>query len=178
MHKFTYQFLKEKTITSDLFSLATIITDLKSKTEIKRITNSNIFSALETIAIKESVEGSNAIEGIFTTEQRIKDIVEKDSKPLTHSEEEIAGYHDAIRFIKENYEQLSFNEETIKRIHAMLVARHIGYEKGGKYNQTFVAAIHTRKLDVHKNDVKEEIPEITTEEIPDNSEIPFSFDYN
>ncbi len=133
MHKFTYQFLKEKTITSDLFSLATIIADLKSKTEIKRSTNSNIFSALETIAIKESVEGSNAIEGIFTTEQRIKDIIEKDSKPLTHSEEEIAGYHDAIRFIKENYEQLSFNEETIKRIHAMLVARHIGYEKGGKY---------------------------------------------
>ena len=52
---------------------------------------------------------------------------------LTHSEEEIAGYHDAIKFVKENYDFLSFNEETIKTIHKILVARHIGYEKGGKY---------------------------------------------
>ena len=55
------------------------------------------------------------------------------SAPLTHNEEEIAGYHDAIKFVKENYESLSFDEETIKKIHAMLVARHIGYDKGGKY---------------------------------------------
>ncbi len=133
MHKFTYEFLRDKTITSDLFSLSNIITDLKSKTDEKKNSNKSLFSKLETIAIKASVEGSNAIEGIFTTEQRIKEIVENNSEPLTHSEEEIAGYHDAIRFVKDNYQYLSFNEETIKRIHAMLVSRHIGYDKGGKY---------------------------------------------
>ena len=133
MHKFTYDFLKNKTITSDLFSLSNIITDLKAKTDEKKNTNKTLFSKLETIAIKESVEGSNAIEGIFTTEQRIKEIVEDNSVPLTHNEEEIAGYHDAIKFIKENYEHLSFDEETIKRIHSMLVSRHAGYDKGGKY---------------------------------------------
>lgn len=133
MHKFTYDFLRDKTITSDLFSLSNIITDLKSKTDEKKNSNKSLFSKLETIAIKESVEGSNAIEGIFTTEQRIKEIVENNSEPLTHNEEEIAGYHDAIKFVKDNYQYLSFNEETIKRIHAMLVSRHIGYDKGGKY---------------------------------------------
>ena len=133
MHKFTYDFIKDKTITSDLFSLSNIITDLKSKTELRKEYNKSLFAKLETIAIKESVEGSNAIEGIFTTEQRIIEIVENNSNPLTHSEEEIAGYHDAIKFVKENYDFLSFNEETIKTIHKILVARHIGYEKGGKY---------------------------------------------
>ena len=133
MHKYTYEFLKTKTITSDLFSLSNIITDLRIKTDSKKASNKFLFSKLESIAIKESVEGSNAIEGIFTTEQRIKEIVENNSEPLTHSEEEIAGYHDAIKFIKENYEYLSFDEETIKRIHRMIVARHIGYDKGGKY---------------------------------------------
>lgn len=77
MHKFTYEFLKDKTITSDLFSLSNIITDLKSKTEERNNSHKTLFTKLETIAIKESVEGSNAIEGIFTTEQRIKEIVEK-----------------------------------------------------------------------------------------------------
>ena len=113
MHKYTYEFLKTKTITSDLFSLSNIITDLRIKTDSKKASNKSLFSKLESIAIKESVEGSNAIEGIFTTEQRIKEIVENNSEPLTHSEEEIAGYYDAIKFIKENYEYLSFDEETI-----------------------------------------------------------------
>jgi len=133
MHKYTYEFLKDKAITSDLFFLSNIITDLKSKTDEKKDSNKSLFSKLETIAIKESVEGSNAIEGIFTTEQRIKEIIENNSEPLTHNEEEIAGYHDAIKFVKENYEHLSFDEETIKRIHAILVSRHIGYDKGGQY---------------------------------------------
>lgn len=133
MHKFTYEFLRDKTVTSDLFSLSNIITDLKSKTEERKQLNKSLFVKLETIAIKESVEGSNAIEGIFTTEERIKEIVENNSEPLTHNEEEIAGYHDAIKFVKENYDYLSFDEETIKTIHTMLVSRHVGYDKGGKY---------------------------------------------
>ena len=133
MHRFTYDFLKDKTITSELFSLSNIITDLKVKTEIKKVSNRSLFASLETIAIKESVSGSNAIEGIFTTEKRIREIIEEDSKPLTHSEEEIAGYHDAIKFITENYKDLSFDETTVKMIHAMLASRHVGYSKGGKY---------------------------------------------
>lgn len=136
MHKFTYEFLKEKTVSSSLFSLSNIITDLKIKTDLKKASHKELFSKLETIAVKESVEGSNAIEGIFASEERIEQIVEHNDSPLTHNEEEIAGYHDAIKFIKNNYEQLSFNEKTIKRLHAMLVARHIGYDKGGEYKTT------------------------------------------
>lgn len=133
MHKFTYEFLKDKTITSDLFSLSNVMVDLKAKTNSRKQMNKSLFAKLETIAIKESVEGSNAIEGIFTAEERIKEIVENNSEPLTHNEEEIAGYHDAIKYVKENYESLSFDENTIQTIHAMLVARHVGYDRGGKY---------------------------------------------
>ncbi|HHT66912.1 MAG TPA: Fic family protein [Erysipelotrichaceae bacterium] len=133
MHKFTYDFLKNKTITLDLFSLSNVIVDLKNKTENKKNFNKSLFAKLESIAIKESVEGSNAIEGIYTTKERIKEIVEDNSEPLTRSEKKIAGYHDAIKFIKDNYEHLSFSEEIVKRIHAMLFARDIGHDRGGKY---------------------------------------------
>ncbi len=124
------------TITSNLFSLSNIIADLKAKTESMKDSNGGLFSKLETIAIKESVIGSNAIEGIVTTEKRIKEIIELNEPPLTHSEEEIAGYYDAIRFIKENYERLSFDEKTIKHLHSLLASRHIGYKKGGEYKQS------------------------------------------
>ena len=43
MHKYTYEFLKDKTITSDLFSLSNIITDLKSKTDERKDLNKSVF---------------------------------------------------------------------------------------------------------------------------------------
>src|SRR5574344_299254 len=123
MHKFNYSFIKDKTITSDLFSLSNIISDLKTKIESRKKDNEKLFSKLETIAIKESVDGSNAIEGIFTAEKRIKELVEDNSQPLTHNEEEIAGYHDAIKFIKE--------------IHHLLVSRYIGFNKGVQFKKSY-----------------------------------------
>lgn len=62
-----------------------------------------------------------------------KRLLKKNNEPLTYNEEEIAGYRDAIKFVTDNYEYLSFNEETIKKIHALLVSKHVGYDKGGKY---------------------------------------------
>ena len=135
MHEFSYDFIKNQIMTANLFSVSNIITDLKEKTLNRKQNGSNLFKKLETIAIKDSVEASNAIEGIYTTENRIEEIVDNNSKPLTHDEEEIAGYKDAIIFIKNNYEYLSFNEETIKKLHSMLFSRHIGSHKGGEYKK-------------------------------------------
>ena len=135
MHKFTYDFLKKDTITSDLFSLSNVITALKIKTDIKKEENSTLFLALESIAVKDSVRSSNAIEGIFTSAERITDIVDNNKEPLTHDEEEIAGYKDAIDYVKENYKDLDFNEETVLKLHSFLVGRHKNYKDGGTYKK-------------------------------------------
>lgn len=135
MRKFTYDFLKNNTITTELFSLSNVLTDLKTKTDISKDINMMLFSKLQSIAIKESVIGSNAIEGIFTEEKRVEEIIENNSKPLTHAEEEISGYHDAIKYITENYQYLSFDEITIKTIHLMLFSRLSNYPKG-EYKQS------------------------------------------
>ena len=134
MHSFTYQFLKTKGIDPQLFSLSNVLTDLKARSEATKATHQAIFAKLETIAIIESVEGSNAIEGIVATRERIKAIIDNNVPPLGHNEEEIAGYHDAARFIKEHYEDIDFNEATILELHRLLTARHIGYQ-GGQYKK-------------------------------------------
>jgi len=133
MHKFTYDFLKKNGVSTSLFSLSNIIVDLKAKMDNRKSFEHTLFAKLESVAILESVKGSNAIEGIFTTESRIKEIVEQNAEPLTHSEEEIAGYHDAIKFINDNAEYLDFNEETVLKIHELLTARHGQYTKSGHY---------------------------------------------
>lgn len=134
-HPFTYQFLKKDGIDPQLFSLSNVLTDLKARSEESKKRNQPIFAKLETIAIVESVEGSNAIEGIIATKDRIKAIVEHAAPPLGHDEEEIAGYHDATRFLKEHFEDLDFNEETVKELHRLLTARHIGF-RGGEYKSS------------------------------------------
>lgn len=133
--RFSYQFLKNDGVAPSLFSLSNVITELKFRTDERKKTDKKIFEKLGTIAIVESVQGSNAIEGILATTERIKEIVEKDSEPLGHNEEEIAGYHDAIRFVTEHYEDLDLNEETVREIHRLLTARHHGY-RGGEYKRT------------------------------------------
>lgn len=133
-HQFTYQFLKKDGIDPQLFSLSNALTDLKARSDNSKESNRSIFAKLETIAIVESVEGSNAIEGIIATKDRIKAIVEDNAPPLGHDEEEIAGYHDATKFLKEHYEDLDFNEETVKELHRLLSARHLG-RKGGEYKR-------------------------------------------
>lgn len=46
------------------------------------------------IAKIQSIEASNAIEGIVTTNTRIKQLVEEKTTPKNGDEEEIAGYRD------------------------------------------------------------------------------------
>ena len=64
---------------------------------------------MESIARVQSVKNSNAIEGIVTTDARIKEIVDGNSAPLNHNEMEIAGYRDVLDEIHTRHmEQLMF----------------------------------------------------------------------
>lgn len=93
---------------------------LKSISEEKKKQYPNIFTSLQKIAIVQSVKGSNAIEGIVTTDKRIEEIINQNSNPLNHSEQEILGYKNALNIIHTNHDLLSFNLDTIKNLHQEL----------------------------------------------------------
>ena len=87
MHRYDYSFLKNS-IPGNIIGLTDIIADLRSKEEFRKLQYSSAFESLRQKAVIESVKGSNAIEGIVTTDTRIKDIV-AGSEPVTHDEMEI-----------------------------------------------------------------------------------------
>ena len=111
MRKYDYSFLKNIALPADFLSLASIIYALKNEEEHKKNEFPDIFTNLEKIAIVQSVKGSNAIEGIITSDKRIEEIVNQNSAPLNHDEEEIAGYRDALNLIHTNQNDISFNLE-------------------------------------------------------------------
>ena len=59
------------------------------------------------IARIQSIEESNAFEGIRTTDTRLKQLIKEKITPKNRSEKEIAGYRDALAIIHENYDYIS-----------------------------------------------------------------------
>ena len=96
MHIFDYSFLDEGVLPAELVNLTSTISALNALSEERRNRNISVYTELEKIARIQSVKGSNAIEGIVTTDARIKEIVEGNSTPLNHTEMEIVGYRNAL----------------------------------------------------------------------------------
>ena len=85
-------------------------------------------------AVIESVESSNRLEQIIAPYQRIKGLVDKSTTPKNRSEQEIAGYRDALNLIHESYKHMEISTNIIKQLHT-IIYRHLS-EDGGKFKQT------------------------------------------
>ena len=119
MHRFDYSEILGD-IPSDIVRLMMDITKIRSMENIRHLNYAKDYEHLENIAKIASVKYSNAIEGIYTSDDRIREIVLRNSKPLTHSEKEIAGYTKALNEIHTSNQGLKFDKETIIRIHSYL----------------------------------------------------------
>ena len=119
MHRFDYSEILGD-IPSDIVRLMMDITKIRSMENIRHLNYTKDYEHLENIAKIASVKYSNAIEGIYTSDDRIREIVLRNSKPLTDSEKEIAGYTKALNEIHTNNQGLKFDKETIIRIHSYL----------------------------------------------------------
>ena len=140
MHRFDYSFLK-KPVPGNIVGLTNIISDLRTKEEFRKLQYSETFEILRHKAIVESVKGSNAIEGIVTTDSRIKDIVDG-APPVTHEEMEISGYKNALNLIHTEHTTIDVNEETILSFHRMLLAQTNPREAGHyKTSDNFIMEI-------------------------------------
>ena len=131
MRHFDYAFLEYGMLPAGLVNTVTAISELRIKELERKGIYSDAFSHLESIAKVQSVKGSNEIEGIVTSEQRINEIVNQNSAPLNHNEAEIAGYRDALNVIHSGPEFLDVRERDILRLHEMMLA-YITAD-GGKY---------------------------------------------
>ncbi len=133
MRRYDYSFLKN-TIPGNIVGLSDIIADLRSREEFRKLQYGETFESLRQKAIIESVKGSNAIEGIVTTDDRIRDIV-AGALPITHDEMEISGYKDALNLIHTSYKDLDLSEDIICRFHKTIVEETNRFE-AGQYKRT------------------------------------------
>ena len=122
MRYFDYSFLARGMLPAGLVNIVSAIAQLREREKERKDNYPVIFTRLESIAKVQSVKGSNEIEGIVTSEQRLVEIVNQNSAPLNHNEAEIAGYRDALDLIHKEFAILDIRENDILRLHETMLS--------------------------------------------------------
>lgn len=93
MRTFNYSKIKEEKWDSEVLGLIAAIYRYAGKQELYLRQRPNELDKLVEIAKIQSTEASNAIEGIVTTNTRIKQLVEEKTTPKNRAEEELSLIH-------------------------------------------------------------------------------------
>lgn len=129
MKSFERNYLAEFAIPHHLITIIRQIGEYKGKQDLYKKQAPEMLENLRHVAIIQSTESSNRLEGITADIQRIKEIVEDKTKPANRPEAEIAGYRDVLNTIHSNYEHIPFNKSVILQFHRDLM-KYAGKEGG------------------------------------------------
>ena len=122
MHIFDYRFLRERSVSMEVMNRVARLEGFSQRTRVLSLNRESILQSMERIALVMSVRDSNAIEGIRTTDDRLVPLIEGSTKPKGHSEAEIKGYGDCLRYIHHNHESIVLSRDTILEMYGMLMA--------------------------------------------------------
>ena len=96
----------ESLLTPSIVQSLTAIHKHKGALELRQATNPNAIDALQDVARIQSVESSNCIEGVFTSNARLSKLMRDKTTPRNRSEQEIMGYRDVLSLIHEQHDHI------------------------------------------------------------------------
>lgn len=117
MRKFDYSVLKNRKWDNEILNLTAQIHEFKGRQEHYLKQNTDDLDRLVEIAKVQSTEASNEIEGIRTTNTRLKQLCADKTTPRNRDEMEIMGYRDVLNTIHENYEFIPVRSNYILQLH-------------------------------------------------------------
>ena len=120
MRAFNYSKYREQKWDSEVLGLVAAIYKEAGKQELYLKQRPDELEKLVEIARIQSTESSNAIEGIVTTDTRIRQLVAEKTAPRNRSEQEIAGYRDALSVIHESFDAIPVTRNYILQLHKIL----------------------------------------------------------
>ena len=117
MRTLDYKTEYRKLLSPEIVSYLAHIHEQKGQQNLFIEAQEDALSELLEIALIQSTEASNRIEGIVTTDDRLKKIVMNKTTPKGRSEREIAGYRDVLTTIHENYDYIPIKPGMILQLH-------------------------------------------------------------
>jgi Fic family protein len=143
MREFNYSLIRDKKWDSDLLGLVAAIYKEAGKQEMYLKQRPEELEKLVEIAKIQSTEASNAIEGIVTTNTRIRQIVEEKTTPRNRDEQEIAGYRDVLGIIHGSFDTIPITQNYILQLHKILYS-HMNNPVAGRTKtvQNYISATY------------------------------------
>ena len=143
MRIFNYSKINEQKWDSELLGLIAAIYKEAGKQEMYLKQRSEELEKLVEIAKVQSTESSNAIEGIVTTNTRIRQLVEDKTTPKNRDEQEIAGYRDVLNIIHESFDAIPITPNYILQLHKILYS-HMNNPAAGRTKsvQNYISATY------------------------------------
>ncbi len=143
MRTFNYSAIKDQKWDSEILGLVAAVYKYAGKQELYLKQKPHELEKLVEIAKIQSTEASNAIEGIVTTNTRIRQLVEEKTTPRNRDEQEIAGYRDVLNVIHESFDAIPITKNYILQLHKMLYS-HMNNPLAGqtKTVQNYISATY------------------------------------
>ena len=143
MRTFNYSKISEQKWDSELLGLIAAIYKESGKQEMYLKQRPEELEKLVEIAKVQSTESSNAIEGIVTTNTRIRQIVLDKTTPKNRDEQEIAGYRDVLNIIHESFDATPITPNYILQLHKILYS-HMNNPAAGRTKsvQNYISATY------------------------------------
>lgn len=143
MRSFNYSELKNQKWDSGILGLVAAIYKEAGKQELYLKQKPQELAKLVEIAKIQSTEASNAIEGIFSTTTRIRQLIEEKTTPKNCDEQEIAGYRDVLNIIHESFDAIPISKNYILQLHKILYS-HMNNPMAGRTKsvQNYISATY------------------------------------
>ena len=132
MRDFCYKKRYKALLKPEIVIMQTQIHELKGSQKDFVSGNKDLLTRLAETAKIQSTEASNKIEGICTSNVRLKQLVLDKTLPENQSEKEIAGYRNALGTINENFAYIPPKPAMLLQLHRELY-RFSGSSAGGCY---------------------------------------------
>lgn len=143
MRTFNYSKISDRKWDSELLGLIAAIYKESGKQEMYLRSRPEALEMLVEIAKVQSTESSNAIEGIVTTNTRVRQLVEDKTTPRNRDEQEIAGYRDVLNIIHESFDAIPISPSYILQLHKILYS-HMNNSLAGRTKtvQNYISATY------------------------------------
>jgi Fic family protein len=133
-NSFDHGVLARQALNHGLLQSTRLVGEYRGKEALFKQQSPQLLQALRDNAVIQSTESSNRIEGVVAPPQRIRDLVAGRIEPANRSEQEIAGYRDALNTIHTNAANMPLTSNLVLQLHRDLFQFVPG--GGGRWKST------------------------------------------
>lgn len=129
MKSFSEEYFKNLFTPPEMLPTFTALGEYKGKELLFQRQSRDVLEKMVMVAKIESAESSNRIEGVIVPHKRVEALFNK-SMPKNRSEQEVAGYRDALQKIHEMHDGMPISNNVVLMMHSSLYKYVTGVKSG------------------------------------------------